>query len=632
MLQILRNKAQSTVMQAIVVVIALVFIFWGVGTQLMNRNRSAITVNDENISFQQYQKAYEQAQTRLRDSFNGAIPPGFAEKIGLKKQVVSRLVQEALFRQGGKKMGLIISPAEIQDEIRNMPQFEDHGTFNNQRYKYILAQNRYTPHGFEDSLRYDMIVQKTINNIEGFASIVTDQEIKELFDLERESVEVSFAEFSPQSFKDKVHVEDKALASWYETVKEKYKTEPQLQLEYLAFNYKDIAKKITPDEESIKQYYNKNIDKFSTPEQRHVRHILFKLEKNSPEKVVEAQREKAEKVLKLAKSGKDFAKLAESYSEGPTAKQGGDLGFIKEGQTVPSFNNAVFSMKAGEISGLVRSPYGFHIIKLVAIKPAEVQPLSKVHDEIAEELKVSQAKAKAFQLANDCYEGIIGAGSLQAYMKKHPEAAVIKTPFFTRQSPPESIKDDSKFLDAAFSLKQGELSSLIESQKGYAILYAEHIKQPSIPNLADIKGQVTKDYVDAKAAEMARKAADDLLMKAKKGGDFAQIVQAAGLTVQSSGLLSKGQNNPKTTFPATLINKIFQLSSNSPYPETVEQAGNDFFVYKFAKRMTPKMDLSPNERTQYKAAILRLKQQEILNAWLNHARKNAVVTTAKQLL
>jgi peptidyl-prolyl cis-trans isomerase D len=631
MLQILRNKAQSTVMQAVVIVISLVFIFWGVGTQLMNRNRSAITVNDENISFQQFQKAYDQAESRLRDNFNGAIPPGFAKKIGLKQQVINQLVQEALFRQGGHKMGLIISPAEIQHEIQNMPQFEDNGTFNNKKYKYILAQNRYTPHGFEDSIRSDMLFQKTVNDIKSFASIVTDQEIKELFDLERESVEVSFAEISPQSFKDKVHVQDKALATWYDSVKEKYKTDPQLKLEYLAFDYNDIAKKISLDEASIKQYYNKNIDKFSTPEMRHVRHILFKLSPNSPEKVVEAQREKAEKVLKLAKSGQNFAKLAETYSQGPSAKQGGDIGFIKPGQTVPSFNSAVFSMKTGEISGLVRSRYGFHIIKLVSIKPADVKPLSQVHNEIVQELKMSKAKAKAFQLANDCYEGIIQAGSLQAYIKKHPDASVIKTPFFTRQNPPASIKDDSKFLDAAFALKQGELSSLIESKKGYAILYAEHIKQPSIPKLADIKERVIKDYIDAQATDMARKAAEDILMKAKKGGDFAKIVQAAGSTVQSSGLLSKGGNNPKTSFPATLIDKIFQLSGNSPYPETVEQSGNDFFVYKFDKRLTPKMDLNPNEREQYKTAILRLKQQEILNAWIYNAQKHATITTSKRL-
>lgn len=631
MLQILRNKAQSTIMQAVVVIIALVFIFWGVGTQLMNRNHSAITINGEEISFQQFQRAYDQAQTQLRDRFNGAMPPGFAEKIGLKQQVINRFVRESLFRQGGEKMGLIVSPAEVQDEILKMPQFDDNGSFSAQKYKLLLARNGYTAHNFEDSLRFDMISQKTTSEIEGFASIVTDQEIKDLYDLEKESVSVSFVKISPSVFHSKVTVNSKDLASWFETVKDNYKTEPQLQLQYLLFDFDTIAKEIKPDEKSIKDYYDQHIDKFSTPEQRQARHILFKAGSDASEKEVQAQLKKAEDVLKLAKSGKDFAKLAEEYSEGPSAKSGGELGYFQQGQMVKPFDKAVFSMKPGEISDIVRTSFGYHIIKLEAIKPAVVKPLAEVRDEIVKDLQGSQAKAKAFELANDCYEGIIGAGSLQAYIQKHPETSLTETGYFSRQSPPAAIKNDSKLLDAAFALKQGELSSLVESNKGYAILFAKHIKAPEVPALAEIKDRVTKDFIAAKASEMAQKEADDILAKAKTGGNFEQLAKEADLTTQSSGLLSKTQQDPKSLFPSSLVNDIFQLSAKSPYPAKAGQVGNDFYVYKFAERMIPKMELSDSERAQYKDALLRLKQQEIVNSWLGHEQKHAVVTTYKGL-
>ncbi len=618
-------------MQAVVVIIALVFIFWGVGTQLMNRNHSAITINGEEISFQQYQRAYDQAQTQLRDRFNGAVPPGFAEKIGLKQQVINRFVREALFRQGGEKMGLIVSPAEIQDEILKMPQFEDNGSFNAQKYKLLLARNGYTAHNFEDSLRFDMISQKTISKIEGFATIVTDQEIKDLYDLERESVSVSFVKISPAAFDSKVTVNDKDLASWFETVKDNYKTQPQLQLQYLLFDFDSIAKGITPDENSIKNYYSQHIDKFTTPEQRRARHILFKVDQDSPEKEAQAQLKKAEEVLKLAKSGKDFAKLAEKYSEGPSAKSGGELGYFQKGQMVKPFDKAVFSMKPGEISDIVRTSFGYHIIKLEDIKPAVVKPLADVRNEIVKDLQESQAKAKAFELANDCYEGIIGAGSLQAYIQKHPGTSVTETGFFSRNSPPAAIKDDSKLLDAAFALKQGELSSLVDTSKGYAILLAKNIKPPEIPALAEIKDRVTKDFIAAKASEMARKEADDILAKAKTGGNLEQLAKEAGVTTQSSGLLSKTQPDRKSPFPPSLVNDIFQLSAKSPYPAKVGQVGKDFYIYKFAERMVPKMDLSDSERAQYKDALLRLKQQEIVNSWLENQQKHAVVTTYKGL-
>ncbi len=523
-------------MQAVVVIIALVFIFWGVGTRMMDSNQSAISINGEEISFQQFQKAYEQALAQLRDQFNGAIPQGLAEKIGLKQQVINRFIQDALLRQGAMKMGLFISPAEIQDTIQKMPAFQDNGAFSLEKYKSILARNSYTAHKFETSMQVDMLAQRAIVDIGNFASIVTDHEIEDLYDLEKESVSVAFARISPELFRNKVHVTDTELSSWFETVKKNYETAPQLKLKYLSFNLSDIAKKIAIDEASVKNYYDRNSADFTMP----------------------------------APKNEDS-------------------------------------------------------------KPAAIKPLAEVHDEIVRRLQLEQAKSMAFQVANTCYEGIIGAGSLEAYIKGHPDTAVIETNFFSRNSPPADIKGDQTFLNAAFALKQGELSSLIETANGYAILFAEQIKEPTIPPIADIKDQVTKDYVSVKSAEMAKKTAEDILSQAKTGGDFAKLISDAGLSMQSSGLLSKGNPEQKSPFPLSLLEQIFQLSAKSPYPAEPGESDKGYFVYKFAERTTPKMELSDSERDQYRNALLKLKQQQILNAWINNQRKQAIVTTHKGL-
>jgi peptidyl-prolyl cis-trans isomerase D len=171
MLQILRNKAQSIFIQAIVVIIALVFIFWGVGTRMSNNNQAAITVNDDEISFLQFQKSYDQALAQLRDRFNGAIPQGLAEKIGIKQQVINRFIQDSLIRQGAGKMGLIISPAEVQESIQKMAAFQDKGSFSLENYKSVLARNNYTAHKFETSMQFDMLSQRSIIDIGNFASL-----------------------------------------------------------------------------------------------------------------------------------------------------------------------------------------------------------------------------------------------------------------------------------------------------------------------------------------------------------------------------------------------------------------------------------------------------------------------------
>ena len=618
-------------MQAVVVIIALVFIFWGVGTRMMNSNQSAITINGEEISFQQFQKAYEQALAQLRDQFNGAIPQGLPEKIGIKKQVINRFIQDSLLRQGAGKMGLIISPAEVQDTIRKMPAFQDNGSFSHEKYKSVLARNSYTAHKFETSMQVDMIAQRSIGDIENFASTVTDHEIEDLFSLEKESVSVQFAKISPDVFNSKVHATDDELTSWFETVKDSYKTDPQLKLKYLSFDFKELGKKISISEDSIKNFYDTNGAQFTTPEQRHARHILFKVGENSSEADDATQRKKAEDVLKLVRAGKDFAQLADQYTEGPARKTGGDLGFFPKGKMIEPFDDTVFTMNIGQISDIIRTSFGYHIVKLEEIKPEVVKPLVEEHDRIVQQLQLEQAKSMAYQIANECYEGIIGAGSLDAYIKGHPDTAVVETNFFTQHFPPADIQNDQTFLNTAFALKQGELSSLIETVKGYAILFAEQIKEPVIPPLSGIKDRVTKDYVGVKAAEMAKKTAEDILSQAKTGGDFSKLVTDAGVTMQSSGLLSKGNPEKKSPFPTSLLEQIFQLSTKTPYPTEPGEVEKDYFVYKFVERTTPKMDLPDSERGQYRNALLKLKQQQILNAWINNQRKQATVTTHKGL-
>jgi peptidyl-prolyl cis-trans isomerase D len=214
MLQILRDKAQSIVIQGIVVIIALVFIFWGVGTNMMNTQEAAIVVNDEEISFQDYQQAYDQAYSRIAQQFGGTIPKGLAESLNIKQQVITQLTQQALLRQGGIEMGLLISGHEIQKEIETMIQFQENGQFNLDRYKTILASNRLSPTKFEKSMRYDLLSQKSITSLSNFAVSPSEFEIKDLYNLEKETISVSYAVLSPDTFMPNIEILGTDLEAW----------------------------------------------------------------------------------------------------------------------------------------------------------------------------------------------------------------------------------------------------------------------------------------------------------------------------------------------------------------------------------------------------------------------------------
>ena len=275
MLQLLRKKAQSTFIQIIVVIIALVFIFWGVGANLNGNRQAALVVNDEEISFEQFQQAYDRAYQRLSDQFGGNVPKGVAETFGIKQQVINQLVQASLLRQGAAEMGIQVSGQEIRQAIESMVQFQENDVFSMERYKAVLAANRMAPTKFEKSMGVDRLSEVAAREISNFASTTTDFEIEEIYSQLNEKVALKYVKFSPDQFLDQVTTEGDALKSWFATVQENYKTEPQIKLKYLAFTYDQVGQKIEIDKGKIEEYYQNNTDKYRVPEERHARHILF---------------------------------------------------------------------------------------------------------------------------------------------------------------------------------------------------------------------------------------------------------------------------------------------------------------------------------------------------------------------
>jgi peptidyl-prolyl cis-trans isomerase D len=631
MLQILRKKAQSTFIQIIVVIIALVFIFWGVGANLGGDRQAALVVNGEQITFQQYQQAYDRAFQRLSDQFGGNVPKGLAETFGIKQQVIMQLIQTELLRQGADRMGLQVSAEEIRQIIEEMVQFQEDGVFNIEQYKAVLAANRMAPTKFEDSMRFDRLSEVAVREISNFANVVTDFEIQEVYSRENEKVAVKYIKISPDQFVDQVTIDDEALMTWFETVKENYKTEPQVKLKYLSFTYDNVGSKIDIDSSKIEEYYRNNIAEFQDPEQRHARHIILQAtEEDSPERHQEQAR-KAEEVLELAKKGQDFSALAQEYSEGPSKDSGGDLGFFSAGQMVPSFDRAVFSMQPGEISEVVKTQFGYHIIMLEEIQEAKTRPLEEVTAEIKTLLQRKEAENLAFQVANDAYEGIIRAGSLTKYGEEDPGISIEQTDFISKTNAPADLKKDTQFLSKAFELNKGELSSLIKGQSGYAIFFVEDIKEPQVPAFETIKNTLVEDYKKAESIKMAEIAADEVLKELHEGKELGALAEKMNLTASESGFLTSSGENENSSFPATLLEQVFLLSSSSPLPEKPGKVGNDLFVYSFLERKIPAMPEDKDIIETYRANLLRLKQQQLLSSWLQHRERKAEITTHPNL-
>lgn len=282
MLNVLRKQAQSPLIQAIVMVIVIVFVFWGVGTHLSGRRNAVATVNGTEISYQDYMRSYEQAVEGLRQQFGGKLPPGFVEQLGIKDQVLYRMIQTELLQQGGEQAGIRVSNMPVQKRISEMKVFQENGAFNLQRYKDILAQNRMTPASFEKGLQSDLRTERVREAVSSFA-LIPDNAAQRWLAYENEEIKLAYVKFEAADFTDKVQVDDKELAAWFAKNKSKYLSEPKVRLKYLLFQQSDDEKQVELSDEELKAKYEEDKDRYQQPEQRHARHILFRVEQGASE-------------------------------------------------------------------------------------------------------------------------------------------------------------------------------------------------------------------------------------------------------------------------------------------------------------------------------------------------------------
>ena len=634
MLDLLRKKAQSPLIQGTIFIIALVFIFWGVGGYRGSRN-SVAQVNDEVIPYEEFQKAYERLANQYRDQFGGTLPKGLLESLDLENQALEQLIQRSLLRQGAREMGIMVSDLEVQQAVEKMEAFRSNGVFNVEQYKNIISSSGMTPTSFEDTMRTDLLAGKVIEYLSHFAKL-TPLEVKDQFDFDNEEIKIEYVSFSGADFRDKIATDQEQLKSYYEENKENYQTEPQVKLHFLAFPYVAEEKPAIPDED-LEAFYRQNISRYSMPEQRRARHILIKTSAEDSEDVLAEKRNMALQVLELAKSGEDFAELAKQYSEGPTGPRGGDLGAFTRGRMVKPFEDAAFSLNEGEISDIVETQFGFHIIKLEKIEPANTKPLEEVKDEIAAQLQAQKSRELAFTKATEAYENIILAGSLDKF-SQNSNIPVEKTDFFSRKSPGKSgskvsMASDPSFLDAAFSLNKGELSSLVETPQGYAIIFAADKKEPETALFEDVEQQVREDYINAKSEAMAKETAGVMLsaLKEESKANFAAEAAKFNMAVKTSDYLTRNAT-AGSSLPPQIVNMGFELSEEKPYPEEAVSADGVFYVFRFMEKRTPASDLFTEQENAFRTGLLERKKSALLASWLANVRDKAEIEINPQFL
>jgi len=324
----MRKKAGSWIIKIILAAIIIVFVFWGLGDFTSQNDKKIASVNNDSVSFEEYQDMYHRIIKDLRQRFKNDLNDDLIEMFQVKRQAINRIIEKKLLISEANRLGLTVSDQEVAEKIKNMNAFQKKGNFDYELYKNVLNYMRITPDQFEYENKTSMLIEKLRLLIESTV-LVSELEAREWYDWENASVRIEFAVFDPDSYKD-ISASDKEIENFFAEKKESYKTEPKIKARYIYFDPETYKKNIKITEEQLQKYYEAEPEEFKKPKTIQARHILFRTDGNDDDDAVENVRQKALEVLKLAKKGQDFARLAKKYSEGPSKDSVGYVGKFRK--------------------------------------------------------------------------------------------------------------------------------------------------------------------------------------------------------------------------------------------------------------------------------------------------------------
>jgi len=591
MMDRLREGVNSIAVKIILGLIILSFVFAGVGSYITGGgNNAAAKVGNTEIGRGEFEQAYQnernRMQSQLGDYFSQMLAdPAYVESF--RKSVLDRMINDVLLEQQAESLGLRISDSQIRTMILEMPQFQTAGQFDQEVYQAALRRAGFGPESFAEYMRRDLMRNQLVTALQG-SEFVLQGEIDTQSKLIAQTRDIRTVTLSVAELAKSVELTEEEISEYYQQNPLAYTRPEQAKVSYIELSAEALKGQIQVSDEQAEQYYQEHLDKYSTEEQRKVSHILVQGDDEA----------KAQAILDELNAGADFAALAEEKSDDfGSADVGGDLGWIERDVMDPTFEDEAFALEnVGDTTGLVKSEFGYHIIKLTDIQTQQVKPYADVKDELRAELertkKVNAFYEKQTQMGELAFE-------ISDTLTDAAEAAgveVQKTELVTRNSLPEPL-NNPQVIAAIFSpevLEDRMNSEVIEVGDEHAVVVRvnDH-KAATTKALADVSEQIKATLVAQKASELAKEKARTLYADIEAGKSLNDVAQAEGLTVRQEAALAR---QAYTVSPA-IVQQAFKMAhpQGAPVVDVVDLNNGDAAIVAL-KAVNPAANAEINEQ------------------------------------
>ncbi|MEI7916820.1 MAG: SurA N-terminal domain-containing protein [Methylophilaceae bacterium] len=534
MLEIIREHSTGWMAKLILVLITVPFALFGIDSYLKNAGSGASVakVDGATISVQEYRNAMQSLRDRLQKENSKDL--GALDSPEVKQSVLDRLINTRLLNAEVVKSRFVVTNEQLAQFITSLPEFQQGGKFSQEVYDKLLTQNQMTPTQFENKMRGELLLQQARDGLPGLAftsPVIEDSTLK----VEHQQREVTVAEIKAADFISQVKVDPSEVKAYYDKHKDKFKVPEQVKLEFVMMSANTLIPKMQTTEEEAKKFYDENASKFQNNEQRHASHILISVSATASPEVKAEAKKKAEQVLaEVKKSPAKFAELAKKYSQDPgSAEKGGDLGSFGRGAMVKPFEEAVFSMKPGDVSNLVQSDFGYHIIKLIDVA-GQGQDFETLKPQIRAELMYQKALAKFSEQA-EAFSATVyeQSNSLQPAADAYG-LAVQKTEWLSFADGAKFFKND-KLMNLVFTnevLKDKRNTEAVEVSNNTLVSARVVDYKPTAPRSFDeVKGGIEDLLKIEKATQLAITKGTTSLATLKEGKDASGLDWIAPVVV-----------------------------------------------------------------------------------------------------
>ena len=491
MLEKFRSYAQTKAAKIILALILVPFALFGIDSYLnqAGNNLSIAKVNGYKIALPEYNRAIENVRNRIM-SEGKKVDPAMFDSFEFKESVIDGLITKQLLNNDIKKSRFRITDQQLSQYIIGMPEFQKDGKFSQEIYDKVLQNNQLTPKKFEESIRNDLLIQQVRDGLQKL-TFIPPNNLAETLKATSQQREISIAEFKTKEYMTKANIAEKDMQAFYDQNKSKFLAPEQVKAEFVVFSLANILPTINVTEDEIKSFYKANADKYQNQQQREASHILIAASKNAPPAEKAKAKAKAENVLnQIRKNPKQFEELATKYSQDPeSAKKGGDLGSFGRGMMVKPFDDAVFSMKVNEISNIVESDFGYHIIKLTKII-GEGGGFDAMRPQIKAELIYQKGQEKFAALAEEFSNKVYEQSSSLDAVSKRFNLPIQKTDWISRNDSDKFFKNEA-LMSALYSK---------ESIKDHRNTEAIEVTPNNLisARVVDYKAQSTKPFADVR--------------------------------------------------------------------------------------------------------------------------------------